>query len=71
MPEGVKCSVANCTFWGQGNNCNASSIQIDIDSHSSKQWMNEFAHEEGFGANHQDEAPQSADTCCQTFKPKQ
>jgi len=68
MPNGVKCSVANCTFWAEGNSCNADSIQIDIDSHADS--MNEFA-QEGFGEMHQDVASASAATCCQTFKSKE
>jgi len=68
MPKGVKCSVANCTFWAEGNSCNADSIQIDIDSHADL--TNEFA-QEGFGADHQDIAPASADTCCHTFQSKE
>ena len=27
MPE-VKCSVSNCSFWGQGNLCQASAIVV-------------------------------------------
>ncbi|WP_442603734.1 DUF1540 domain-containing protein [Paenibacillus sp. KN14-4R] len=63
----VKCSVANCHYWGQGNNCNADSIMIEIDSHAGKHYDSEFASEfEG----HQDQASSAAKTCCHTFKAK-
>lgn len=28
MPENVLCEVNNCTFWGEGNNCNAEEIYV-------------------------------------------
>lgn len=31
MPE-VKCSVSNCSFWGQGNFCQASAIIVQPDA---------------------------------------
>jgi len=68
MPKGVSCSVANCSFWKEGNHCNADVISIDIDRHAS--FDAEFAAEE-FGKLHQDEAAQSSATCCHTFKPKE
>jgi hypothetical protein len=68
MPNGVSCSVANCTFWARGNNCNADQIQIDIDSHT--KYDSEFA-EEDFGNEHKDAASEKAETCCHTFKAKE
>jgi len=70
MPDGVKCSVSNCSFWGQGNNCNADQIMIDIDKHAHQPLDTEFAHGE-LGADHQDHAKDSSVTCCHTFKPKE
>ncbi|MCQ6558302.1 DUF1540 domain-containing protein [Paenibacillus mendelii] len=70
MPKGVSCSVANCSFWGQGNECHANAIHIDIDSHASKNLDNEFASE-SLGDSHKDTAADSAFTCCHTFKPKE
>ncbi|MBW7454503.1 DUF1540 domain-containing protein [Paenibacillus sepulcri] len=70
MPKGVSCSVANCSFWGQGNQCNADQIMIDIDSHAHTNLDSEFAGEH-FQASHQDNATESASTCCHTFKPKE
>lgn len=38
MPNGdkpiVKCSVANCGYWGEQNICKADLIMIDIDKHA-------------------------------------
>ncbi len=28
MAQDVLCSVSNCTYWGEGNKCNASSINV-------------------------------------------
>lgn len=69
MPHGVSCSVSNCTFWKEGNNCNADAIAIDIDQHASVNFEEEFA--DSFGELHQDRAPKSSTTCCHTFKPKE
>ena len=70
MPKGVSCSVANCTFWAEGNQCSAERIEIDIDSHAKIDFHSEFA-DEGFDPDHQDRAAESAATCCHTFKPKE
>ncbi|MGZ9585035.1 DUF1540 domain-containing protein [Paenibacillus marinisediminis] len=64
----VRCSVANCNFWGEGNFCQANSIMIDIDKHATKSMREEFAGE--LGNLHQDIASTSSVTCCQTFVPK-
>ncbi|RXZ77143.1 DUF1540 domain-containing protein [Paenibacillaceae bacterium] len=69
MPQGVKCSVANCSFWEQGNKCNADQISIDVDKHANIPYDSEFASEL-FGENHRDSAEDSSVTCCHTFKPK-
>ncbi|MFX3633653.1 MAG: DUF1540 domain-containing protein [Candidatus Pristimantibacillus sp.] len=69
MPNGVTCSVSNCTFWKQGNNCNADAISIDIDQHASANFDEEFADQ--LGELHQDHAAKSSATCCHTFKPKE
>lgn len=65
----VKCSVANCQYWGQGNNCQADAIMIEIDKHADMQYDAEFAGE-SFDSEHKDQASTSAGTCCHTFKPK-
>ncbi|WP_281888177.1 DUF1540 domain-containing protein [Paenibacillus sp. YYML68] len=66
MPE-VKCSVSNCTFWGEGNNCQANSIMIEVDKHANMQYDTEFAKDFD---DHKDQAAKSAQTCCHTFQPK-
>lgn len=66
MPE-VKCSVANCEYWAQGNNCNANTIMIEVDKHSKIGYDTEFATD---FENHQDIAKSVRNTCCHTFEPK-
>ncbi|MCS7463447.1 DUF1540 domain-containing protein [Paenibacillus doosanensis] len=66
MPD-VKCSVSNCTFWAEGNNCAANSIMIEVDEHAHADFSSEFA--EDF-QGHQDKAADVRSTCCHTFKPK-
>ncbi|CAM3117725.1 DUF1540 domain-containing protein [Paenibacillus lupini] len=68
MPKGVSCSVSNCSFWRDGNNCNANAISIDIDQHAD--FNEEFAADD-LGLYHQDQASESSATCCHTFKPKE
>lgn len=29
--QGVKCRVANCKFWQQGEQCDASIIEVNVD----------------------------------------
>lgn len=70
MPKGVSCSVSNCTFWEEGNQCVAKSIAIDIDQHSSPSFHEEFASDR-LGLPHEDVASESAATCCNTFKQKE
>jgi len=70
MPQGVACSVANCSYWAEGNRCKAAEIMIEIDQHSSRHFNEEFAGDD-LGLFHQDEALQSSATCCLTFKPKE
>lgn len=66
----VKCSVSNCTYWGEGNACNADAIMIEIDRHARAKFNEEFAGE-SFDSEHKDKAITSSATCCHTFKPKQ
>lgn len=62
----VKCSVANCVFHAKGNICGADKITIDMD-YASK-YDTEFSDELGF--ERKEEASQSSETCCKTFKQK-
>ncbi|WP_135546792.1 DUF1540 domain-containing protein [Paenibacillus cymbidii] len=68
MPA-VKCSVANCSFWAEGNECSANSIQIDIDEHA-KATSGDAEFASDFGSSHEDQASSVAGTCCHTFQPK-
>ncbi|OYD07711.1 DUF1540 domain-containing protein [Paludifilum halophilum] len=69
MPE-VKCSVANCHYWGEGNHCNADAIMVEIDEHWDKK-LDEKIGGEYVDSDHQDHSARiSKDTCCHTFKPK-
>ncbi|MDR6225001.1 DUF1540 domain-containing protein [Desmospora profundinema] len=68
MPE-VKCSVANCVFWGSGNNCTADAIMVDVDDNWNKNYEEEIGGE-FVDTDHQYSARISADTCCHTFRPK-
>jgi hypothetical protein len=63
----VNCSVANCVFHEEGNICGADQIKIDVD-HKSKYDNTEFAQEFDFYSSSEN-ATESADTCCKTFKP--
>ncbi|WP_040948398.1 DUF1540 domain-containing protein [Gorillibacterium massiliense] len=69
MSPMVKCSVANCSYWGDGNKCNADAIMIDIDAHAKTDYSAEFAGE-SFDSEHQDRASSTKETCCHTFKKK-
>jgi len=71
MPQGVKCSVADCTYWGQGNRCEADQIMIDVDKHARAEYATEFASESGLSIEHRDRAGDSGSTCCHTFRPKE
>lgn len=66
----VKCNVANCTFWGEGNRCHAESILVEIDAHADNKYMMETSAEPYLHAEHEDSAAQKADTCCHTFRPR-
>lgn len=73
MPNGdkpiVKCSVSNCTYWGEKNVCQADLIMIEIDKHANLNYNAEFAGE-SFDTEHQDATSSSSGTCCHTFKAK-
>ncbi|KZE68392.1 hypothetical protein AWM68_16060 [Fictibacillus phosphorivorans] len=69
MPE-VKCNVSNCTYWGEGNNCVADAILVEIDKHANMSIdMSADGNLHGDAA-HKDSAYETAETCCHTFKPK-
>jgi hypothetical protein len=62
----VKCSVANCEYWEQGNNCVAETIMIEINAHANKS-LPEGSGPEQYDTEHQDAASGVIDTCCHTF----
>ncbi|NEU30717.1 DUF1540 domain-containing protein [bacterium LRH843] len=67
----VKCNVANCSFWGEGNNCHAQSILVEIDSHAGEDYGTEMASESYISEQlHEESATSKAATCCKTFTPK-
>lgn len=70
MPQ-VKCAVSNCNYWAENNLCSAKAIMVEIDKHSTANFHFEFADEFGIDSEHKDIAPNSAYTCCHTFKPKE
>jgi hypothetical protein len=65
----VKCSVSNCSYWTEGNECGADLIMIEVDEHADAKFNEEYAGE-SFDSNHRDVANDSSNTCCHTFKPK-
>jgi hypothetical protein len=66
MPKGVKCSVADCSYWAKGNQCHADQIMIDVDKHANSDYSAEFA--DGLGSDHRDIAGNAAATCCHTYE---
>ncbi|NGQ97291.1 DUF1540 domain-containing protein [Brevibacillus sp. SYP-B805] len=66
----VKCSVSNCEYWAEGNDCVADTIMVEIDKHAKANFRTEFADEFAYDSEHQDTAATSSNTCCHTFKPK-
>jgi hypothetical protein len=63
----VSCAISNCTYYGEGNVCTAEKIMVELDNHS--RYDTEMSSELS-EKNHQDNAINSAATCCKTFKPK-
>jgi Domain of Unknown Function (DUF1540) len=63
----VKCTVANCVYHAKGNVCGADQITIDMDRVATidTEFSEEFAIQ-----RRKENANQSADTCCKTFKQK-
>ncbi|MBE7104733.1 DUF1540 domain-containing protein [Bacillus cereus] len=70
MPE-VRCSVSNCSFWGQGNFCQASAIVVQPDAQEAAQTENNSYTSATLTNETLDSSvTTSVETCCQTFKPK-
>lgn len=66
----VKCSVANCAYWGEGNNCQADMIMVEVDRYAKANYEEEFAGEYSHSSDHRALASDSKETCCHTFKPR-
>lgn len=64
MPENVRCTVSNCTYWDEGNRCIAESILITSDAHAN---MRDKGME--IGALNETPTRTSAETNCKTFQP--
>ncbi|PFA25624.1 MULTISPECIES: DUF1540 domain-containing protein [Bacillus cereus group] len=70
MPE-VRCSVSNCSFWGQGNFCQATSIFVQPDDQNTNQSdTDSYTNSALTGETLESSATTSVETCCQTFQPK-
>ncbi|MFC7370361.1 DUF1540 domain-containing protein [Fictibacillus iocasae] len=69
MPE-VKCNVANCTYWAEGNNCAADAILVEIDKHAGQSFDMSAEGELTNSSAHKDSAHNAEETCCHTFRPK-
>ncbi|MGF9964348.1 DUF1540 domain-containing protein [Bacillus rhizoplanae] len=70
MPE-VRCSVSNCSFWGQGNFCQANTILVQPDSQESIQSEDEsFTDTILSGQAIESSTTTSVETCCHTFQPR-
>ncbi|WP_407944617.1 DUF1540 domain-containing protein [Paenibacillus swuensis] len=63
----VKCSVDNCSYWEEGNNCVAETIMIEINAHAHAE-LPEGTRDEQYDSHHTDHAAGVKDTCCHTFK---
>lgn len=63
----VNCTVSNCIFHAEGNICGAESIVIDMDYHAHTKDNTEFASDFDV-SNAKEEASESSQTCCKTFK---
>ena len=62
---GVRCTVSNCEYWGDGNRCGAGQILI---THSSPMIS---ADKHGMEAERLNQTPARdvEETCCYTFEP--
>ncbi|ENQ3105136.1 DUF1540 domain-containing protein [Bacillus cereus] len=70
MPE-VRCSVSNCSFWGQGNFCQATAIFVQPDSQEDTHSEDEsYTDTILSGQAVESSATTSVETCCHTFQPE-
>ncbi|ACV59205.1 DUF1540 domain-containing protein [Alicyclobacillus acidocaldarius] len=69
MKVDVKCTVANCLFWHEGNECAAPSIMVSVSRRGETSFREEFGREFAV-AERESHARSSMETCCETFKPR-
>ena len=58
----IKCSVDSCSYWGKGNVCEADAIMVRNNKPQD--------YDMEIGTMGDTEAETSAETMCETFKPK-
>jgi hypothetical protein len=63
----VKCSIANCEYWEEGNNCVAEVIMIEVNAHAQRPQPEKKGGQK-YDSRHTDNASGIVDTCCQTFE---
>ncbi|MFD1677403.1 DUF1540 domain-containing protein [Alicyclobacillus fodiniaquatilis] len=69
MKVDVKCSVSNCYFWKDDNNCGAPAIMVTVNQNANANFNEEIANEIMVDLDHTQSASDPANTCCHTFKP--
>jgi hypothetical protein len=69
MPE-IRCSVSNCTHWGQGNFCQASSIIVQTEAYEYANDYDQSLQNALLDGELTSSAAHSGETCCHTFQPK-
>ncbi|WP_041695349.1 DUF1540 domain-containing protein [Alicyclobacillus acidocaldarius] len=69
MKVDVKCTVANCLFWHEGDECAAPSIMVSVGRRGDASFREEFGRD--FAVMERESyARSSRETCCETFKPR-
>ncbi|GEO24344.1 hypothetical protein AAC03nite_01290 [Alicyclobacillus acidoterrestris] len=71
MNVNVKCSVSNCYFWRDNNDCAAPAIMVTVDENAQANFNVEIADEIMVDLEGKQDAPSSAKTCCHTFRPSE
>lgn len=65
----VLCSVSNCYFWKDENRCAAPAIMVTTNGHANANFHEEIANEIAVDYRLTENAPDSKETCCHTFRP--
>lgn len=68
MQVDVKCSVSNCLYWKEGNDCHAPAIMVTTEQRGDQNFTEEIASEIMVNLQLKDYVAQSAETCCHTFR---